>query len=151
MFFSQSVLSIELKCDFEEVYKNGEINQGKIMIRSDLFRYQYKKNNLYTLILNKKGLFLKDNFGDRPAQRINQNSEIIKNVIDAAYNYPNIEKEYIRDNLHISIEDGFEKKFIKRLAIRSDKVNMALYFNNCDYLKINSLYFDHENFIRFND
>ena len=57
VLFYKNLFSIELACNFEEVYQNGEIQQGIILIKDDKLRYQYNSKNLYTIIRNQEIFF----------------------------------------------------------------------------------------------
>lgn len=151
ILFFGNAYSIEIVCDFEEVYKNGEIQQGKLLVKDSLLRYQYEKTNLYTLVYNQSGLYLKDNFGERQSQRINGNDVLIKKILEILKNYPEIKNQYKEKDLHLIIEDGIQNNFVKRIAVNSNNLSLSIYFNNCKNIKINSLYFDHKEFIKFND
>ena len=38
-----SLFALEIKCNFEEVYQNGDNQIGSILIKNDKIRYQYQQ------------------------------------------------------------------------------------------------------------
>ena len=53
-----SICALEIVCNFEEVYQNGDSQSGVMLIKNDKLRYQYDKKELYTLIYNKTNLLV---------------------------------------------------------------------------------------------
>ena len=47
--FFNSIYALEFSCLFEEVYQDGQVQQGTFIIKNKT-RYQYEDKNLYTII-----------------------------------------------------------------------------------------------------
>ena len=57
----KNTYALELFCKFEEVYQNGETQQGFFLVKDDKFRYEYNSQNLYTILHNQNIFFLIEN------------------------------------------------------------------------------------------
>ena len=104
-----------MKCQFEEVYQNGDIQQGIILIKDNDVRYQYNDVELYTIIVKGENFILIDN-KYKNLQTLNQNIDIFKILVDALKNYPNIENQYKNENALVNIERS-SSSFIKRISL----------------------------------
>jgi hypothetical protein len=142
-----NVFALSIQCDFEEVYENGEFQQGLILINKENLRYQYFDLSLFTLLYVNKKLFVIENSNLNRAQII-ENNEIIPFISDIYKDYPNIKTSYFRNNYEIIIEKS-HKDFIKRLIAKSPQLNVSVYFNNCKEEIINKKFFDFNPLIRY--
>ena len=138
-----------MKCQFEEVYQNGDIQQGIILIKENDVRYQYNDVELYTIIVKGENFILIDN-KYKNLQTLNQNIDIFKILVDALKNYPNIENQYKNENALVNIERS-SSSFIKRISLISKDVNLSLNFMDCVELNINNEYFNYFDFKIFKD
>ena len=138
-----------MKCQFEEVYQNGDIQQGIILIKDNDVRYQYNDVELYTIIVKGENFILIDN-KYKNLQTLNQNIDIFKILVDALKNYPNIENQYKNENALVNIERS-SSSFIKRISLISKDVNLSLNFMDCVELNINNEYFNYFDFKIFKD
>jgi hypothetical protein len=50
--------AIELECQFEEVYPDGKIQNGFLLIKNDKMRYEYFDHNLFIIFKKKNDFFL---------------------------------------------------------------------------------------------
>jgi hypothetical protein len=148
-FISQNIFSIEMKCQFEEVYQNGDIQQGIILIKDNDVRYQYNDVELYTIIVKGENFILIDNKYQN-LQTLNENIDIFKILVDALKNYPNIENQYKNENALVNIERS-SSSFIKRISLISKDVNLSLNFMDCVELNINNEYFNYFDFKIFKE
>ena len=57
--FSANALSI--KCHFEEVHQNGDVNQGIFFLKNEELRYEYFDEKLFTILYANKKLFAVEN------------------------------------------------------------------------------------------
>ena len=146
-FYWINVFALSIQCDFEEVYENGEIQQGLILINKENLRYQYFEQGLFTLLYVNKKLFVIENSNLNRAQII-ENNEIIPFLSDIYKDYPDIKKSYFRNNYEIIIEKS-HKYFIKRLIAKSPQINVSVYFNNCKEVRINKKFFDFNPLIKY--
>lgn len=140
---------MEIKCQFEEVYQNGDIQQGIILIKDNNIRYQYNAVELYTIIVKGDNFILIDNKYQN-FQTLDKNIEVFKILVDALKNYPNIENQYKNENVLINIERS-SGSFIKRISLVSPDVNLSLNFLSCVELNINNEYFNYFDFKFFKD
>lgn len=138
-----------MKCQFEEVYQNGDIQQGIILIKDNDVRYQYNDVELYTIIVKGENFILIDN-KYKNLQTLNENIDIFKILVDALKNYPNIENQYKNENALVNIERS-SSSFIKRISLISKDVNLSLNFMDCVELNINNEYFNYFDFKIFKD
>tara|TARA_Y200000002_G_scaffold301088_1_gene256180 strand:- start:1663 stop:2136 length:474 start_codon:yes stop_codon:yes gene_type:complete len=147
-FYFNSLLAIEVTCNFEEVYKNGEVQEGVMMLNDNLLRYQYTKDNLFTIISKQNQFYLIRN-DSKTVQKLSDNTESLKNFIILASDYPDINETYQDKDLFIKVEKS-EVAFIKRLSIQSNDISLSVNFFNCKFQPINKKYFRHFNFIEYN-
>ena len=138
-----------MKCQFEEVYQNGDIQQGIILIKENDVRYQYNDVELYTIIVKGENFILIDNKYQN-LQTLNENIDIFKILVDALKNYPNIENQYKNENALVNIERS-SSSFIKRISLISKDVNLSLNFMYCVELNINNEYFNYFDFKIFKE
>lgn len=138
-----------MKCQFEEVYQNGDIQQGIILIKDNDVRYQYNDVDLYTIIVKGENFILIDNKYQN-LQTLNENIDIFKILVDALKNYPNIENQYKNENALVNIERS-SSSFIKRISLISKDVNLSLNFMDCVELNINNEYFNYFDFKIFKE
>lgn len=148
-FISHNIFSLEIKCQFEEVYQNGDIQQGIILIKDNNIRYQYNAVELYTIIVKGDNFILIDNKYQN-LQTLDENIDVFKILVDALKNYPNIENQYKNENVLINIERS-SGSFIKRISLVSPDVNLSLNFLSCVELNINNEYFNYFDFKVFKD
>ena len=122
-----------INCYFEEVYQNGQVQEGLILIQNNNIRYEYFDNTLYTLIYKfDQQLYLIDNQNRNNIQAVETNKEFFYNLIKLYDQYPNINDEIRINDFKFSIEKSRKFDFFKRIAVRSNQINLSLYFNNCE-------------------
>ena len=136
-----------MNCNFEEVYQNGDTQQGLLWIKNENLRYQYNDNNLYTIILKDKRFFLIDHKYQN-AQRLNDKTETFEIILQAFKDFPNVRDYYKNDQVKIKIEKS-TNNFIKRISILSSQSNLSLNFFSCVEEIILDDYFDYLNFKKY--
>ena len=139
--------AIEVTCNFEEVYQNSEVQQGIFLIKNKMLRYQYYKHDLFT-ILAKNNKFLIANNHSKVVQKLNNKTESLEALLEIISDYPNINNSYEYNEMFIKIEKS-KKKFLKRVSIQSDKLNLSINIMNCKFNKIDKKYFRHFDFVEF--
>ena len=142
-------LSLEVGCNFEEVYTSGEIQNGILLFKNKNMRYEYFENELYTLIHKNNSFYLIHNFNTDIVEKINKNTDIIQNINDIIQDYPLIRDTYETNNLKITIEKN-SSNFIKRIGVQSSENNLSINFFNCSFMPIDDKYFKHFNFVKYN-
>ena len=144
-----NLYSLELKCAFEEVYSDGSVQNGFFLIKDKKLRYEYYSDELFTIFHNDEKFFLVKNNNKEIASSINENTEIIKELLNIANNFPNIEEEYMSENLNIKLEKNAQGNFFKRISILSSEIKMSIYLNECKNSKIKSRFFVHNPFFDY--
>ena len=141
--------AVEVKCNFEEVYQNSEVQQGVLFIKGDMLRYQYYKHDLFTIIAKNNNFFLINNHS-KIVQKLNEKTDYLETLIKIVSDYPNIESVYNKNNALIKIEKS-ANSFVKRVSIQSDELNMSINIINCKFIEINKKYFSQFNFEEYKD
>ena len=141
------IYAIEVTCNFEEVYQNSEVQQGVFLIKDKMLRYQYYKHDLFT-ILAKNNDFLIVNNHSKVVQKLNNKTESLEALLEIISDYPNINNTYSYNDQFIKIEKS-KNKFLKRVSIQSDELNLSINIMNCKFNKIDKKYFRHFDFVEF--
>lgn len=142
-----SICALEIACNFEEVYQNGDSQSGVVLIKNDNLRYQYDKKNLYTIIYKNSNILAVDNTYFN-ISKIEDSSEKISTLNQIFNDYPDFKEEYNKEDLRIKIEKS-NLKFIRRIAIQSPEANLSINLYNCEFTSISDKFFDHFNFIKY--
>ena len=145
-FKTFNLFAIEVKCNFEEVYQNGETQQGIFFIKEDKLRYEYSNKNLFSIISNNNSFYLINLRNTSSVQKLNENTKLLEKLIKISLKYPNINNYYEDNGFKINIEKS-QIKFIKRVSVRSNDLNMSINIFDCSFEKINNKYFNPFNFI----
>ncbi len=142
-----SVYALEVKCNFEEVYGNGEVQQGLFFLKNQKLRYEYFDKNLFTIISKNKNFFLINQSHNNNVSKINKNTEILDAFMNIASEYPNIKNKYRYNDAIIIIEKS-SNSFIKRISINAENLNLSINLIDCNFEKIHDNYFNHFNFVK---
>ena len=140
--------SLEMSCLFEEVYQNGEIQQGFFLVKDDKFRYEYYSKNLFTIIRNQNLFFLIENRNKQDYFKLTQNTEVLEAILSIIKDSPNFKKNYYFDDFKIGIELS-NKNIIKRIILLSKENNLSIYVNDCDFSPIKNLFFSYSPFFDY--
>ena len=136
--FINSLNAKNVSCEFEEVYQNGETHQGFFLLKNNQLRYEYYNDNLYTLLYLNEKMYVVNNYEKNKIQLVNNNDDIISELINIYSKFPNIKSNYQFKNYDIKIEKN--NIFIKRLAIKSNDLNLSIYLINCNFNPIEKKY-----------
>ena len=139
--------SLEIKCSFEEVYASGQTQNGILFFKDKKMRYQYFDENLYTIIFKNNNFYLIHNFNTEIVEKINKNIEVIQSIKEIILDYPVINNIYEKDKMKIRIEKS-KQSFLKRIGVRSEKINLSINIYDCNYGEIDDKYFNHFNFLK---
>ena len=145
LFLSNISFAVEVSCNFEEVYGNGDTQQGILLLKNQNLRYEYYNKELYTIIARDENFFLIHRAHKNNVQKITENTILLETFIDISSEYPNIKKNYIIEDIKIMIEKSADK-FIKRISVNSDAVNVSINLMNCNFSNIDRKYFKVFNF-----
>lgn len=148
LFFSYALTATEINCNFEEVYENGEIQQGFFLLKNEKLRYEYIDKNLYTLLYANRKLFLIDNQNRKQIQLIENHNKILPTILEIQHDYPNFKNKYKKNDYEIVVEKG-NNEFIKRLAIKSDQIKVSIFLMNCNQQSLNPNYFNFNPFFEY--
>ena len=148
-FISKNIFSLEVTCQFEEVYMDGSKQQGIFFLDNNKLRYQYDSSQLFTLIYDNFELHAVQNNNTNIHQLVIDQYNIVKSLKDISSDYPNFKKNYIFSNQEVIVETNKTKNFIKRLVFKSDQLNLSIYFQDCQFGDINAKLFSHKNFVKY--
>ena len=138
------LFALEVTCNFEEVYQNGDVQQGVFLLKDKMLRYQYYDQDLFTIITKRDNYFLIKN-NTKTVQKIEKNTEILEVLMQIISDFPDVEDVYRHNNSIIKIENSSDE-FIKRVSVKSQEVNLSINVLNCKFNKIEKKYFRHFNF-----
>ena len=141
-FLPANLFALEVFCRFEEVYKNSSTQQGFFLLKEDKLRYEYLDQNLYTIIVKNKEYFLILNNHKDSFSKLEENTEMIDEISNILLDFPNIKNIYVRSDYTYIIEKN-SNNFIKRVAIKSNDLNISINFFNCETKAIEDKYFMH--------
>ena len=142
IFFNiQNIFALELKCNFEEVYANGQKQEGILYFKDDKLRYQYLNDSLYTIFKDNDNFFIVRHNQLNSFQKISENTFLLEEISNIINEYPNIQDEYYEEQYKIKVEKSLITKFIKRISIVSENLNLSLFFYNCINQPIDINYF----------
>ncbi len=150
LFFASKAFSLDIKCNFEEVYQDGSVQQGFFLIKNKKLRYQYYDNDLFTIFHKSDNFFIVKNSQITNFQKIQHNTEHIKELLNIASQYPNIKNEYKNSDIQINLERN-SKGFFKRISIKSLNLNMSIHLQNCKFFSYHDRYFNYSPYFKFID
>ena len=148
LFCFTNSLALEVFCKFEEVYSNGDVQQGYFLIKDKNIRYEYFDNDLFTIFKNEEGYFIVENSNPKNFRKLNK-TKIIDELLDISSNFPDVRNQYLRNGYEILLENSSENNFYKRIIIKSQNLNLSIYLNECDFIKIQKWFFMHERVVNF--
>ena len=148
LFLTTLTHAIEKYCQFEEVYSNGDVQLGFLLIKDEKIRYEYSNQNLYTIIHQAENSFVIQNDNKQIVQKISQDARVLDSLIEILSQYPNIKEHYYFEDLSIKIEKN-RKNFIKRLGIQSNNLNLSVNLIDCENYTIDNIYFNQFNLTQF--
>jgi len=150
LLVSSPINATVTKCNFEEIYPNGDIQQGILFYEKNNLRYQYLHEDLYTLIFN-ENLYLIRNRDTNKFEKIRNNSSVIRKIVDIYNDFPNIKNNYNFQDSNFIIEKSHNEKYIKRLAILSEGLNLSIHLYGCSKSEKNKDIFQFNPFIVYNN
>ena len=149
LFFGyKNIFANNIKCNFEEVYDDGSTQQGLILYSNGLLRYQYENKQLFTIIYN-NNYYLVRNDNRKIVNKLDDD-RVLGEISKILKDYPNVKKTYINYDSEINIEKNFDNTFIKRISIKSEKVNLSIYLLECEFKSISKNLFHPFSFVEAN-
>ena len=150
IFFPLNFLfALEVKCNYEEVYQNSEVQQGIFLIKNKMLRYQYFDKDLFTIISKNNNFYLINN-SSKTVHKINEKTKYIETLIKIISDFPHINDVYNSTEMNIKIEKS-QNEFIKRVSVHSEELNLSINIMNCKFKEIKKVYFRHFNFEEYKD
>ncbi len=137
--------ALEVSCKFEEVYGSGDTQQGILLLKDQKLRYEYYDKDLFTIIARDGNFFLIHRAHKNNVQKVTENTKPLKMFIDISSEYPNIKENYKIDGMKVKIEKSI-KKFIKRISVNSESINVSINLLDCNFDRIHSKFFRLFNF-----
>ena len=150
LLFVSKAFSLNIKCNFEEVYSDGSIQQGFFLIKDKKLRYQYFDKNLFTIFHKSDDFYIVKNSENKNFQKIQDNTQHIKELLNIASQYPKIKNEYNTNDIQINLEPN-SHGFFKRISIKSLNLNMSIYLQNCEFSSYHDRYFNFSPYFKFID
>lgn len=141
-FFNfKSLFALQAYCDFEEVYQDGQTQQGAVLINNFKLRYEYYDPNLYTIFYDGKDLVIVNNKDRNLKNYEHQYKKLINIVYDVLKMKDKENQTVLTDEYEINLEKSISGDFYRRMSIQSAQINLSIYFNNCSNKSINTKYF----------
>ena len=81
LFISNLSFAVEVSCNFEEVYGNGDTQQGILLLKNQNLRYEYYDNELFTIIARDENFFLIHRAHKNNVQKITENTILLLSLI----------------------------------------------------------------------
>lgn len=148
LFWSLKAHPLSIKCDFEEIYHTGEIQQGFFLLKNKNLRYEYFNKNLYTILYLDNRLFVSENTNRSKTQIIENKDTVLPYIMKIYDDFPDIKKNYSINNYYINIETNNDN-FIKRIGINSKELKLSIHFINCKKKNLLDEYFDFNPIINY--
>ena len=142
-------MGFEFACKFEEVYTDGNTQQGLMLIKKNKLRYEYNDKNLFTIIHKNNNTTISKNNNRKQVDNYEGDNNLIDHFMSITNDFPNLKEVYNINNFKIIVENSSLNDFIKRLAVVSDDINLSIYFQNCKSDEILDLYFQHNPYFRY--
>ncbi len=149
LFYSYQAFGFGFACKFEEVYIDGQTQQGLLLIKKNKLRYEYSDKNLYTIIHKNNNTTISKNNNRKQVDNYEGEKNLIDHLMSITNEFPNLKEIYNIKKFKIIVENSSLNDFIKRIAIVSDDINLSIYFQNCKKGEILDLYFQHNPYFRF--
>ena len=84
-------------CNFEEVYQNGQIQQGFFLLKDKRLRYEYTNYDLYKIFFVNEKIFVIENKNPSKFQELSTEGSIIPIIFDIYKDFPNFKKKYLKN------------------------------------------------------
>lgn len=146
--FSNNVFSKDINCRFEEVYSNGQTQEGIILVRKNKIRYEYDDEKLFTIFFNNNWSVLQNNSLNFIAND-QLDLSLMEKLKDILKQFPNTQSPIYFEEYFISFDFANNKKFYSNIVIKSNNLNMRIYFYDCKFDPINIIYFNSEPYFKF--
>lgn len=137
-----------ITCSFEEVYENGEQQQGYFFFQNNKIRYEYLNKNLYTILFINNNFYLIENLDRKKIQLVPENNTAFPILSEIFLSFPNLKQTYKNKDYEVNIEES-SNIFLKRVVIKSIDMNVSIYFINCNNDNLNEGLFNFNPFLEY--
>jgi len=137
-----------ITCSFEEVYENGEQQQGYFFFQNNKIRYEYLNKNLYTILFINNNFYLIENLDRKKIQLVPENNTAFPILSEIFLSFPNLKQTYKNKDYEVNIEES-SNIFLKRVVIKSIDMNVSIYFINCNNDNLNEELFNFNPFLEY--
>ena len=151
LILSQKTNAGDIFCNFEEVYSDGSVQNGLMILKKGGLRYEYNDQQLFTIFYKKNEFFLVNNQNVKNFQKISNNTDVLMELMSLYASYPDIPDKYDKDNISIVLEKSKDKIFYKRVSIISENLQLSIYFNNCKYDNFPKRYYNYSPYFKFSN
>jgi len=142
--FSFNLFALDINCKFEEVYADGSVQNGTLLISDEDMRYQYDDQNLFTIFKKKDNFYFVEHLNKESFTKIpNEKALVLNNFSIIAQKFPEIRNNYLFDDMTISLELKTDNSFVNRLSILSNTINMSIFFYDCKKVKVENKFFQY--------
>jgi len=138
---TKNSIAMNIMCKFEEVYQNGETQNGILLIKNDKLRYEYLDKSLYTIIYDKHSLVAILNRDRNNRQNLQKEKDLFDGLNKTFNSYPDIPRTIKHKDISITYERSQLYEFFKRVYIKSPKLNLSIYLNECQFKILENNYF----------
>ena len=140
-----------MACKFEEVYKDGSIQNGFIAVKNKKIRYQYNDDQLFTLFVNEGKIFIVKNNDLSNFQKLKKDISNLEEIFDLIISKNlKFEGKIIKDNLVLNFEKSRLSNFYKRISVNANNMNLSIYFNDCQSTQMHDRFFQHSPYFKIN-
>ena len=122
---------------------------GHLLIEGEDLRYEYIDPKLFTIIFVNEKLIVIENGERNQFQLVEKENSVIPELINIYKDFPDIMENYSLNGFDISVEKKNNRLFVKRLAIKSKKLNLSIFFFDCKKMNIDKLYFEFNPFKKY--
>ena len=151
IFINSNLFADEFKCYFEEVYQQGDTQQGIILVKNDNIRYQYFSEQLFTIFFDRVNMITADNTFPHAWRYSNDKKNLFESVDFYAISQLDKSTLFNEEGYSIKLDKNINNDFIKKISILSSNFNIVIYLNDCVRLNIEDKYFDYKSYLKYKD
>ena len=143
LMYTNASNAVNIQCNFEEVYSDGTQQQGLLITKNNLIRYEYIDNNLFTIFFDSQNFYMVKHNQKNNFYKIDKDKGFISLLSNIINKYPNIEDTFEYDGTKVKLEKSRTSNFYRKITILNHNINFVVYFNYCSEIDI------HDRYLRF--
>ena len=151
IFINSNLFADEFKCYFEEVYPQGDTQQGIILVKNNNIRYQYFSEQLFTIFFDQINMITVDNTSPHDWRYSNDKKSLFDSIDFYAISQLDQSTSFDKDGYSIKLDKNINNDFIKKISILSSNFNVVIYLNDCVRLNIENKFFDYTSYLNYKD